>query len=74
MNIQEAYNVLSSDDNSTLDELLTAHKTFAVERGYLLSIAMREPGNDMQIEPKLWKLLSAEVAIEFKIKNKFNQV
>ncbi|MEG5159567.1 hypothetical protein QUB37_03840 [Microcoleus sp. AT3-A2] len=72
MNIHEAYNTLI-DESATLDELLAAHKTFASERGYLLSVAMREPRNDMQIEPKLWKLLSAEAAVEFKIKNLFNQ-
>ena len=73
MSPQEAYNILV-DENSTLDDLLKAHKTFACERGYLLSVAMREPGNDMQIEGKLWRLLTAEAAVEFKVKNKFNQL
>ena len=72
MFLQEAYNILTAK-NPTLDELLEAHKVFAVERGYLLAVAMREPGNDMQVEPKLWKFLSAEAAIKLKIKNKFNQ-
>lgn len=73
MNIHEAYNTLS-DADSTLDELLKAHKTFAAERGYLLCIAVRESGNDMQIEPKLWKLLKAEADTEIKIKSKCNQL
>ncbi|MEG4807942.1 hypothetical protein QUA82_09955 [Microcoleus sp. F8-D3] len=69
MNIQEAYNILLSSD-STLDELLDAHTVLAIEQGYLLAIVNRESTQNMQLEPKLWRLMTAIEAVKTKIKNK----